>query len=32
MEGDITGMIAALQNADMEERLAEANLAGAGPS
>jgi hypothetical protein len=25
-------MIAALQNADMEERLAEANLAGAGPS
>ncbi len=29
MEGDIQGIIGALQTADMEERLAEANLAGA---
>ncbi len=27
MQGDLVGMIAALQSADMEERLAEANLA-----
>ncbi len=30
MQGDIAEMIAALQNADMEERLAQANLAGGG--
>jgi len=28
IEGDIDGMIASLQTADMAERLAEANLAG----